>query len=713
MNADYITYRRATSVSLIGLTLQVLMCITLLVYGFMMNDPYPADATTDVLKVQAESRVAIGDLPAIAAAMMMGVGCLAWLALAITFDQHRRERIEALETATLGEQGVGSVFGQNADNEFKPAARRLLAMHKVFLPIVSLLMAGGYIGFGVWRLLIGRERLSFKIPTQHLEWGLAICVAIAVAGFFIARYVAGMSRQKVWSNLRGGAAVAGGSAVTAFAIAVGHFVDLFGPDVISRTLQVVVPGLMIVLGGEVVLNFLLNLYRPRKAGETPRPAFDSGLMSLVAAPDTVVKSIGDAVSYQLGYDVKGNWFFQLVSRLVAPLVGIGLLVMWLLSAFAVVEPHQRGIVTRFGKLMREAGPGIHVKWPWPIERVEVPVYLQRDDRGRMQEVARTATGIRVIQLGSTPSSKPGPVLWTNEHGGGEVFEIVQPSRFGDSSTLRGEIAQVALECTLAYCVGDVTIFEQLAPDIEREDIIRSVAQREVMRHMAYLSVDDVLGSDRVKLAGQLRTKIEAALTNLNPDPATGAARGAGVQVVSLTIGKLHPHKEVAPSYERIVIAEQKRQERLEVANGSKIKTLAKVSGSIERAEQILTEIGKLRKLEDAKSPREQLVEQEFKIQKMLEDGTGQAASNIAAAASGRWTKHMGERGLAARYVGLNASYEASPAIFRASLYFEAWKEAMAGNLVYLTDDRVKDLRIDADLKEKDSTVNVFQTEAPK
>lgn len=712
MNADYITYRRATSVSLIGLTLQALMCITLLVYGYMMHEPYPADATTDVLRAQAESRIAIGDLPAIAAAIMVGVGCLAWLALAITFDQHRRERIEALESATLGDQGVGSVFGQSSDQEFKPAARRLAAMHRVFLPIVSLVMAFGYIGFGVWRLLIGKDRLGFKVPTQHLEWGLAICVGLAVAGFFIARYVAGMSRQKVWANLRGGAAVAGGSAVTAFVIGVGHLVDLMGPDVVSRTLQVVVPGLMILLGGEVVLNFLLNLYRPRKAGETPRPAFDSGIMSLVAAPDSVIKSIGDAVSYQLGYDVKGNWFFQLVSRLVAPLVGVGLLVIWLLSAFAVVEPHQRGIVTRFGKLMREVGPGLHMKWPWPVERVEVPVYLQRDERGRMKEVARTATGIRVVQLGSTPSSKPGPVLWTNEHGGGEVFEIVQPSRFGETAQAGGEVAQVAMECTLAYCVGDVSKFEQFAPDVEREDIIRTVAQREVMRHMAHLSVDDVLGTDRVKLAAEIRSKIEAALAALNQDT-TGKSLGAGVQVVSLTIGKLHPHKDVAPSYEKIVIAEQKRQERLEVANASKIKVLAQVSGSIERAEQILSEIEKLRKMEDSKAPREQVIEQEFKIQKMLEDGTGTAAANIANAASGRWSKHMGERGLASRYVGLNASYEASPAIFRASLYFEAWRDAMAGNLVYLTDDRVKDLRIEADLKEKDSTVNVFQTEAPK
>lgn len=712
MNADYITYRRATSVSLIGLTLQALMCITLLVYGYMMHEPFPADATTDVLRAQAESRIAIGDLPAIAAAIMVGVGCLAWLALAITFDQHRRERIEALESATLGDQGVGSVFGQSSDQEFKPAARRLAAMHRVFLPIVSLVMAFGYIGFGVWRLLIGKDRLGFKVPTQHLEWGLAICVGLAVAGFFIARYVAGMSRQKVWANLRGGAAVAGGSAVTAFVIGVGHLVDLMGPDVVSRTLQVVVPGLMILLGGEVVLNFLLNLYRPRKAGETPRPAFDSGIMSLVAAPDSVIKSIGDAVSYQLGYDVKGNWFFQLVSRLVAPLVGVGLLVIWLLSAFAVVEPHQRGIVTRFGKLMREVGPGLHMKWPWPVERVEVPVYLQRDERGRMKEVARTATGIRVVQLGSTPSSKPGPVLWTNEHGGGEVFEIVQPSRFGETAQAGGEVAQVAMECTLAYCVGDVSKFEQFAPDVEREDIIRTVAQREVMRHMAHLSVDDVLGTDRVKLAAEIRSKIEAALAALNQDT-TGKSLGAGVQVVSLTIGKLHPHKDVAPSYEKIVIAEQKRQERLEVANASKIKVLAQVSGSIERAEQILSEIEKLRKMEDSKAPREQVIEQEFKIQKMLEDGTGTAAANIANAASGRWSKHMGERGLASRYVGLNASYEASPAIFRASLYFEAWRDAMAGNLVYLTDDRVKDLRIEADLKEKDSTVNVFQTEAPK
>ncbi|MGC8159923.1 hypothetical protein ACP3WZ_25700, partial [Salmonella enterica] len=81
-----------------------------------------------------------------------------------------------------------------------------------------------------------------------------------------------------------------------------------------------------VFGVEVFVNFVLDIYRPRKAGESPRPAFNSPLLGLVASPETVARSINEAINYQLGYDVSGTWLYRLLSRAAAPLILGGLLI---------------------------------------------------------------------------------------------------------------------------------------------------------------------------------------------------------------------------------------------------------------------------------------------------------------------------------------------------------------------------------------------------
>lgn len=94
----------------------------------------------------------------------------------------------------------------------------------------------------------------------------------------------------------------------------------------------------------------------------------------------------------------------------------------------------------------------------------------------------------------------------------------------------------------------------------------------------------------------------------------------------------------------------------------------------------------------------------------MESATGTVAEQLAKASAERWTKYMSERGLAARYSGLLESYNASPALFRASLFFDSWKEAMSKSIVYITSDEVPNLRIDADVKIKDTGVDVFRAD---
>src|SRR5690606_3210766 len=270
------------------------------------------------------------------------------------FDQHRRERIEAMEAESFAasDAASSSVFEESPD-DLRVAAKRLRAMHKWFLPIVSALYALLLIGMEsalLRRGLIFVGPRDFRMPDAPML-ALTIGLGVAFVGFILGRYFAGMAQRPVWQNLRGGATVLVGTGLMGLCIGVGHIIDLLGSDTPLRWMGVIIPALAIGLGIEVFLNLIMAVYRPRKAGETPRPAFDSRILSYIAAPDNLGRSIGEAIDYQFGFELSSSWFYRLLSKLFIPLVAVGLLIMWLMTSFAVVQPHQRGLVLRFGRII--------------------------------------------------------------------------------------------------------------------------------------------------------------------------------------------------------------------------------------------------------------------------------------------------------------------------------------------------------------------------
>ena len=56
---------------------------------------------------------------------------------------------------------------------------------------------------------------------------------------------------------------------------------------------------------------------------------------------------------------------------------LGLLLVWIVpGTFYFVEPDEEGVVTRFGKFHRIASPGLHFKFPSPIEHAATPAIRQ-------------------------------------------------------------------------------------------------------------------------------------------------------------------------------------------------------------------------------------------------------------------------------------------------------------------------------------------------
>lgn len=650
MRNDHLTYRRATSISVIGLLIQLSLGVALLLYALFGSDEAAMSGAVYVL-----------------------LGGLVWLGLALVFHQHTLERLEAIEAEALEASGAfdSSVF-EGSKDEMRVAARRLDWMHRILMPIFSVAYAGSLIAVGVVRFLSQRAMLEpdAEIASSHTGWAIALGVGIAAAGFVFARFVAGMAKQSVWANLRAGAAVSVGASLVGLLLAVAHFLDFLDAPAALRWLHVILPVATAALGVEVLLNFVLNLYRPRRKGEAPKPAFESRVLSFLAAPDRLAESVGGAISYQFGFDVTESWFYRLLSRTLGLLFISGAVVLWALSSIAIVQPNERALVLRFGSLQREIGPGAHFKLPWPAETLET----------------YSASAVNELQVGAhTPEGRE-PILWTNEHLGNrrEQFMIVQPTReAGDISGPR-DLSLLAVEAPVHFTVRDLTKFDALAEPGSRQTLLRSVAEREVMDFLGSRSIDEILGAGRGPLSDELSGRIQRAFDAID----------SGVQVLFAGIVAAHPPQagDVALAYQRVTASEQRREKAIEDARSARIETLTQVVASVERSEAIVRELDVLEGMQRAGATQDEITEQEIKIETLLRAAGGEAAQLILQARADRWRLHMNERARVARQAGRVALFRAAPEVYLASQWFEALRDMTRDARVYVTtfdDSRVR------------------------
>ncbi|RMH30160.1 MAG: hypothetical protein D6693_01115 [Planctomycetota bacterium] len=658
MSSDPNAFKRATVVSLFGLAIQAALALTVLIYALIGRDH-----------------------AGVTAAIYLGLGVPVWFGLALVFHQHRLAAIEAIEEEMLlaGGAAEASVF-QEAAGELRVAARKAEWMHRVLLPGLSLAVAGALLVIGWLRYSAG---LEFLKPDGFLApgltgWAVTIGLVIAAVGFVFARFCAGMAQQEVWSNLRAGATWAVGAAVVGLLMAVAHGVAFATTDAILRRLPVILPVLMMALGAEIILNFILSVYRPRVPGEFPRPAFDSRVLAFIAAPDRLAESISEAINYQFGLDVSSTWFYQLLSRSLAFLLLVGGLVVWLLTAVAVVGPDEKGLVLRSGRLVRAVDSTVTGKLPWPFERVET----------------YPAENMVTLNLGSFPhhAENRDPILWTEPHGVDETYFLVRASSAGADAARLDDMALVSAEIPLKYVVEDMIAYQLLAADGEterdrhRQDLLGNLARRTVMEVLARFSVDEVLGGDRDRINRALRRQIEAQFAGLNRDPETGVARGSGVRIVFVGVVGAHPpfRSEVGASFEAVVNADQRRLAAEENAGARAIQTLASVAGEVDLARRIVQELDELERLTASGADAQAVARQRIEIERLIDQAGGEAAGLLLAARADRWTRHMDYRGRAARQEGRLALYNAAPEVYLAGLYLDALREAVADSRLFIT-----------------------------
>ncbi|MEE2681616.1 MAG: SPFH domain-containing protein [Planctomycetota bacterium] len=721
MRVDHFAYQQATRVAGFGLLLQLVIGLTMLLFGLLGRD----------------STLVIGSFYPL-------VGLIIWIVLIVVFHQHRLERLEALEEDELREARPDASIFEASREESGMAARRLRQMHKWMVPIASLLAAGLLILLSILTFVWFR-RLEDEMSRTNLEsafeigtspgWHIAICLGFSVIAFIFSRFVAGMSKQQAWQNLRGGAGFMVGNALISLVIAIGVILTLFDNTGAMRVIAQVILVFMIAVAGEIVLNFILNLYRPRRRGEVPRPAFDSRVLSLLAAPDSIVRSINEAVNYQFGFDITSSWGYQLLIRSFAWLAVFAVVALLALSTLVVVEPDQQGVRLRFGRIVGDVRQGEAVwKLPWPIETVEtydvgliqeifigpsdlsypeVNKWSGTDDdsvkarksflvaaQPMSESVRRAVEGMEASSNfeNSLDGATDSPGTGTTAEGGDRSSQDSLGSRF----------ALVNADIVIRWRVksGELVRFLNFSSDAPiprspmnmREKALQTIALREVSQFLAQEPMDDVLSPKGQSLLARLEQRVQGAFDQY----------GTGVEVVSLVIPFLQPAPDAAASFEDTSIELQNARKIIEEAKRLVAVTMAALVGDSESADEIVALIDQLRTVEKAEGTDSEAARGlRGRIEEKLIAGNAEAATLISLARARRWKIVTEAQEDTAEVRGQSAAYRAAPELFRQRLIMDVFASTLNSvRMKYVLGPDTERVNMGIEMREPDVGFNI-------
>lgn len=661
------------------------------------SQSYAKAAATGIAGVIVQTCLAVGlgllglyagaDDAILAAAYAAAFGIPAWLVIQIYLGQLRKERTELLETRALeGRAEAGGMFEEASLAEVR---RRIERLGKWAFPGVALGLALGQMALGAWlvrkawqsllprsdadlaaamrRLLDGSAEAAPVKPAIVL-FGLGVAVLLA---FFLARYVAGMTKRKEWQILRGGAAALlatcalGALAALAFALAA-----FGGFPKAGAYAAVLIPGLVFVLGAETLLVLLVGLYRPRRAGEQLRPAFDSRLLGWLCGPESLGRLLTETLRYQFGLEISSSWFYRLLAKAGLPLAGLAAALVLGASCVFIVSPHEQAAVVTCGKLNAIRGPGIYLKAPWPLARVRAcPVgrvqrlvvsghpfdtESQREEKQAREDKARLAGDPVVME----------PVLWNRREEKGRKEELLVTAADGTRS---GEV--LAADIALLYRIDEKNLAAYLTATDDPVRALETRAKRAVALYFATHTADALLGDGRKTAADALKAQIAADA----PPSETG------LEVLEVSLAGLRPPHEATPAFLDKVNARQEAQMQLHRAAREREQMLTAAAGSPEKAAELAQAIEACAQAQKTggKEGDAKAADARVRVEALMERAGGIAADRLHTARADRWSQTSDESGKAKRFEALLAAYHAAPDYFEKRQLLDSLVATMA------------------------------------
>ncbi|HBF02869.1 MAG TPA: hypothetical protein DDW77_06870 [Verrucomicrobiales bacterium] len=522
-------------------------------------------------------------------AVFLGVG---FLVAAISYFQMRlehREHLEQMEyeeiardrnrSALFDESGADTFIARKAREQFE----------RFFVPAFTALLGLGQ-GVGVYLLW----KWLPQAPMPDLGKAPLVMVTFSVFAlilFMLGKYSARLAGLEKLRLLRpGGAYLLLGSVicvVVVIAFAGGWF-DFVRLDFYLARILVVLLGLSTI---ESFANLVLEIYRPRTKVKSQRTIYESRLVGLMGQPAGLVTTAAQALDYQFGFKVSDTWFYKFLERALALLILCQLGMLILSTTFVIIDPNELAVVECFGKPRNGNSilePGIHIKWPWPIEQVY---------RHPAKEIQSFNIGYKL----DDDSDASRVLLWTATHYDEETNFLVaskEQSSTKDDQTVPVNLLTAAVP--IQYVVNDFEAWTYNHADPAM--VLESIGNREVVRYLVNVDILDIMSVGRLKAAETLKGNIQTKANKL----------GLGVEILFVGLQDIHPPigdktAPVAGSFEEVIGAEQEMRanilkaqgdaaEMVPRSRGEAAKLLAEAKGA--SYERILTSGAKAKQFRD-------------------------------------------------------------------------------------------------------------------
>jgi len=596
---------------------------------------------------------------------------LIWFILCLQFHQRALAEQEKLDMSQLGKDEKASTIFQASGERaglFAAAQRHLQILEKWFIPIFSALIAAYQLGLGLYLLktILGGAEVEAKQP---LLCAIGM-TAIAFFSFLISRYATGLSAQPQWKPLRAGGSFLLGIAVLCFALAIGLALAQFKFFIVINVINWIVPILLVIVGAETALNLILDIYRPRLKGLYSRSAFDSRLLGIINEPGGIFRSAASAIDYQFGFKVSQTWFYKLLEKAIVPLVLFAAVSLYLLSCIVVVAPNEEAIIERFGNPINEAnevrlvGPGLALKWPWPIDIAY---------KYSTKKVMELNIGFVPKPRKDTDKVSYGPLLWGKQHYEEEYQLLVaskQTSVSSDESAVPVGLVMAAVP--VQYKVRDLYSF--IYNHNEPEKRLEAICYRELTKFAASakIEVDDEADLEQ-SLFGAGRTDAKRVLTENVQNAANET--GLGVEIVFLGLQGIHPPPEVAADYQAVVGAVQKEQALILQAQAEINKSLSALVGSVEAADELYSLAAKYQQAENTNNV-EDMEKFGNELNTALEKARGDIISILRESQSYAFEKATLAKATGERFASQLKAYRSAKEIYKRQLRLTVLEDAL-------------------------------------
>ena len=497
--------------------------------------------------------LALSALP-LALAVLFGLGAMIYGMLARAASEEEEEKLLLLRRRNENR-------ALDVEEDVRFTAGRTLANYRRFAPYVlgllGAILTGTvlYFAYSAWQ-----SRGFADIVGNAVNYAL-ICAVLMLLAVFSGAFFIGQSRTSDFRWLR----PMGAYLVLAFVFLLGSTISAIAFDNHYVILDVVLAktafGLMALLGAELVVNIVIEFYRPRTVSEV-RPVFESRLLALFTEPGGVMKNVASALDYQFGFKVSGTWIYGFIERSFFPILLLWAAVFWASSMIHELGPNERGVREHFGRVIdaEPLEPGIYWTLPTPfgaLRKVSCSeLYCvtigEITDSNRQSESADDGHGHREPEKRDLDAPQL-VMLWTASHGSDDANFVVAVPPVSGAATRGDETASISflrMTMPIRYRVRPDGVMDYLYGNTDPRRMLERIGGQVATAYLASSALNNVMSDGRSDAEAAMLAEVQRLAD----------ASHLGIEIVSLNLLDVHPPAgEVAAAFQNVVSAMEEKE----------------------------------------------------------------------------------------------------------------------------------------------------------